>query len=79
MSKKIKEPLSLKIKKKWIKSKPTTILLILILITAFMALNLLTRNIDLAQIDVTENKVYSLTEKSICSPRFTCSSRSSWP
>lgn len=65
MSKKIKEPLSLKIKKKWMKSKPTTILLVLILITAFVALNLWIKSIDLAQIDVTENKIYSLTEKSI--------------
>lgn len=64
MSKKIKEPLSLRIKKKWVKSKPTTILLVLILIATFMALNLWIQSIDLAQIDVTENKIYSLTENS---------------
>lgn len=65
MSKKIKEPLSLKIKKKWLRSNPTTALIVLILITAFLALNLWIGSIDLAQIDVTENKVYSLTDKSI--------------
>ena len=64
MSKKIKEPISLKIKKKWIRSKPTTILIVLILIASFMALNLWIQSIDLAQIDVTENKVYSLTDTS---------------
>lgn len=64
MSEKIKEPISLRIKKKWVNSKPTTILLILILITSFIALNLWIQSIDLAQIDVTENKVYSLTEAS---------------
>lgn len=65
MSKKIKEPLSLKIKKRWLRSKPTTVLIVLILIAAFLALNLWVSSIDLAQIDVTENKVYSLTESSI--------------
>ena len=64
MSEKIKEPISLRIKKKWVNSKPTTILLILILITSFVALNLWIQSIDLAQIDVTENKVYSLTDAS---------------
>lgn len=65
MSKKIKEPLFLKIKKKWLSSNPTTLLIILILITAFFALNLWIGSIDLAQIDVTENKVYTLSEESI--------------
>ena len=65
MSKKIKEPISLKIKKKWLRSNPTTALIVLILIIAFLALNLWIGSIDLAQIDVTENKVYSLTDKSI--------------
>ena len=65
MSKKIKQPISLKIKKKWLRSNPTTALIVLILIAAFLALNLWISSIDLAQIDVTENKVYSLTEKSI--------------
>ena len=64
MSEKIKQPIFLKIKKKWIRSKPTTILTVLILIALFLALNLWIQNIDLAQIDVTENKVYSLTDSS---------------
>lgn len=64
MSKKLKEPITLKIKKKWLRSKPTTFLIVLILIAAFIALNLWIQSIDLAQIDVTENKVYSLTEAS---------------
>lgn len=65
MSEKVKEPLSLKIKKKWLKSKPTTALIVLVLITVFIVLNLWIATIDLAQIDLTENKVYSLTEQSI--------------
>lgn len=65
MSDKINEPISLKIKKKWVKNRMTTSLLIILLVVSFIALNLLVRNLDLPKIDVTENKVYTLSEKSI--------------
>lgn len=65
MSDKIKEPISLKIKKKWVKNRITTSLLVILLVAFFIVLNLLVRKLDLPKIDVTENKIYTLSEKSI--------------
>ena len=59
-----KEKFIIKFKQNWIRNNTMTILLIAILVTAFIGLNLWVQNIDLAQIDVTENKIYSLTDES---------------
>lgn len=59
-----KEKFIIKFKQNWIRNNSMTILLIAILITIFIALNLWIQSIDLAQIDVTENKIYSLTDSS---------------
>ena len=59
-----KEKFIIKFKQNWIRNNTMTILLIAILVTAFIGLNLWVQNIDLAQIDVTENKIYSLTDTS---------------
>lgn len=64
MKNRMKEPIFLKIKHILLKNSITTLLIILILISAFIALNLWVKSIDLAQIDITENKVYTLTEAS---------------
>lgn len=49
-------------KKNWITSTGKTYLIVIILIILFIVINLFVRNIDLAQIDVTENKLYSITD-----------------
>ena len=64
MSNNFKEKLIIKFKQNWIRNNVMTILLIAILVTVFIALNLWIQSIDLAQIDVTENKIYSLTDDS---------------
>lgn len=53
-----------KIKKKWMTSTLKTWILVIILLVVFIALNLWIRTIDLAQIDVTENQLYTLTDAS---------------
>ena len=64
MSNNFKEKLIIKFKQNWIRNNVMTILLIAILVTVFIALNLWVQSVDLAQIDVTENKIYSLTDDS---------------
>lgn len=59
-----KEKFIIKFKQKWIRNNVMTILLVAILLSVFVALNLWVQSIDLAQIDVTENKIYSLTDES---------------
>ena len=59
-----KEKFIIKFKQNWIKNNAMTILLIAILVVVFVGLNLWVQSIDLAQIDVTENKIYSLTDTS---------------
>lgn len=60
----LKEKLSLKFRKKWLVSKTTTILMILILLAGYVALNLWVKTLDLPEIDVTENKIYTLSDAS---------------
>lgn len=59
-----KEKLSLKFRKKWLVSRTTTILMVLILLAGYVALNLWTKTLDLPEIDVTENKIYTLSDAS---------------
>lgn len=58
------EKISLKVRKNFITNKTKTFLLIIVIILAFMGINMYAQNKDLAQIDVTESKIYTLTQKS---------------
>ena len=58
------EKLSLKLRKGIIGNKLKTVLLILIVICAFIAINMWANKNDLIQIDVTENKHYTLSQTS---------------
>lgn len=59
-----KEKLSLKFRKSWIVSKSVTILLILILFAVYILINLWTQSLELPEIDITENKIYTLSDAS---------------
>lgn len=52
------------IKKKWLKNTIQTIILVIILIIIFILINYGTQKLDLATIDLTENKIFSLTDES---------------
>ena len=58
------EKMSLKIRKNFISNKSKTFLLIIVIILAFIAINMWAQNQDLAQIDITESKIYTLTQAS---------------
>lgn len=58
------EKISLKFRKKFFVSKAITIMIIAILVAAYVALNLMLTDIDLPQFDVTEYKVYTLSDAS---------------
>jgi len=59
-----KEKLSLKFRKRLISNRMNTFILVLFLIVLFIGVNMFANSKDLAQIDVTENKLYSLTQAS---------------
>ena len=61
---KFSEKLSLKFRKNMIVDKTKTFLIIGILIASYFALNLWAGQADLPKFDVTENKIYSLTDAS---------------
>ena len=52
------------IKKKWLIDTTKTFLLIALLIIAFIAIHIGMNRLNLSPIDVTESKLYSLTEES---------------
>ncbi len=52
------------IKKKWLRDTSKTILLVAILVAVFIGINILIQKADLQDIDVTQNKLYSLSEES---------------
>lgn len=60
----LKEKISLKIRRGWLVNRTVTILLILILFAAYVCLNLWTGTLELPEIDVTENKIYTLSDTS---------------
>ncbi len=60
----LREKISLKFRKNWITNKVVTILLILILLAAYVCINLWTKTIDLPEIDVTVNKIFTLSDAS---------------
>lgn len=65
MKKKLTESISLSLRKKWITSSAKTILISAILILGFFVLNIWLGKQDLPKLDVTENKIYTLSEYSI--------------
>lgn len=63
-SKSFTETVALMLRKKWLTNTAQTVLLILILIAAFIAINVFARKLDLPEIDVTANKIYTLSDAS---------------
>ena len=61
---KFSEKFSIKFRKTIVVSKLFTFLTVLILIAAFIGLNVWVESLDLPQIDVTANKIYTLSESS---------------
>lgn len=61
---KFSERFSLKFRKTIIASKVFTILTVLVLIAAFIGLNIGVQSLDLPEIDVTANKIYTLSDSS---------------
>ncbi len=53
------------LKKKWLRDTSKTILLILILFAIFIGINIGIEKLDFQDIDVTQNKIYSISEQSI--------------
>ena len=52
------------IKKKWLIDGTKTIILVLVLIAVFLAINTVLHNLDLAPIDFSQEKLYTLTDES---------------
>lgn len=61
---KFSEKFSLKVRKTIIASKIFTILVVIALISAFVGLNVWVQSLDLPEIDVTANKLYTLSDSS---------------
>lgn len=61
---KFSEKFSLVLKRKWLVNGTKTFLIIAILLVAYIALNLSVEQLDLPEIDVTENKIYTLSDSS---------------
>lgn len=61
---KVKEKISLALKRKWLVNRVKVLLIVAILIVAYIAINLTVEQLDLPEIDVTANKIYSLTDAS---------------
>ena len=62
--KSFKETITLMIRKKWLSSTSQTFLLVAVLIAVFIAVNLYVQNLDMETIDVTKNKIYTLSDSS---------------
>lgn len=58
------ETLALMLRKKWLSNKTQTILIVGILVAIFLSINLYIQDKDLPEIDVTENKIYTLSDAS---------------
>lgn len=53
------------LKKKWLQDTTKTMILVLILFTIFIGINILIQKLDLIDIDVTKNKLYTISESTI--------------
>lgn len=58
------ERFALTLKRKWLVNGTKTFLIVAILVVAYIALNLTVEQLDLPEIDVTENKIYTLSDSS---------------
>lgn len=58
------EKISLRLRKKWLTSTLKTWILAIILIVLFLALNMWVKTLDLPEIDITQNKIYTLSDAS---------------
>lgn len=58
------ETVALMLRKKWLTNTAQTVLLILILVATFIAINVFAQKLDLPEIDVTANKIYTLSDAS---------------
>ena len=63
---KFSEKISLALKRKWLVNGTKTFLIVAILVVAYIALNLTIEQLDLPEIDVTENKIYTLSHTHFC-------------
>lgn len=61
---KFSEKFALTLKRKWLVNGTKTLLIIAILVVAYIALNLTIEQLDLPEIDVTQNKIYTLSDSS---------------
>ena len=61
---KLSERFILSLRRKWLVNGTKTFLIIAILVAAYIALNLWTNKLDLPELDVTENKIYTLSDAS---------------
>lgn len=52
------------LKKKWIRDTSKTILLVALLVVVYVGINVVVKKLDLPDIDVTQNKLFTLTEAS---------------
>lgn len=62
--KSFKETITLMIRKKWLTNTTQTFLIVVILVAIFLAINLYAQSKDLPEIDVTEHKIYTLSDSS---------------
>ena len=53
------------LKKKWLRDTTKTIMLVLILFAIFIGINILIQKLELIDIDVTKNKLYTISESTI--------------
>ena len=62
--KSFKETVTLMFRKKWLADTTQTALIVAILVSIFLAINIYVQTLDLPEIDVTENKIYTLSDAS---------------
>ena len=63
-TKSFKETVTLMIRKKWLSNTAQTFLLVVILVAVFISINIYVQNLELDTIDVTKNKIYTLSDAS---------------
>lgn len=63
-TKSFKETIALMIRKKWLSNTAQTILLVAVLLAIFISINMYVQSLNLEPIDVTKNKIYTLSDSS---------------
>ena len=61
---KLSERIAIAFRKQWLVSRTITILLVLVIIAAYISINLWANDKDLPKFDITENKIYTLSNES---------------